>query len=125
MNMTDNQFNLLIGVLAAGFGVIGAAIRFSVNRVVKALDTNSAAMLENTKSNAVLSTKIDAIAGYVQGQRRRVSTEVKEFVKDFVEEEISGVHEIDPRIAAMDEDDTPPAKPAKSSSATKRKGTIG
>ena len=63
--MSDIQ--ILATVLTAGFGVVAAAIRFSVSRVVLALDRNSEAMLENTKSNAILSTKIDAIANYVKG----------------------------------------------------------
>lgn len=86
--MTDTQFYVLITVLGTGLAGVGAAIRFSVNRVVKALDLNSTAMLDNTKSNAILTTKIETIAGYVQG-RSRVSSEVKEFIR----EEISGVHE--------------------------------
>src|SRR5277367_3728524 len=95
--MTDTQFYVLITVLGTGLAGIGAAIRFSVSRVVKALDGNSAAMLENTKSNAVLSTKIDAIAGYVQRDRSRVPSNVKEFVR----EEISATHDVDPRIVEL------------------------
>lgn len=64
--MTDAQFGILISVIGVGLTGIGAAIRFSAMRVVKALDDNSAAMIENTKSNAVLSTKIDSIADYIQ-----------------------------------------------------------
>ncbi len=63
--MTDAQFTMLVSVIGAGLTLIGAAIRFSANRVVKALDSNSSAMLDNTKANAVLATKIDAIAAYV------------------------------------------------------------
>lgn len=85
--LSDNQFNLLLGVIVTGLGGIAAAIRFSVGRVVKALDANTGMMLENTKSNVVLSTKIDTVATYVQG-RSRVPSEVK----DFIREEISGVH---------------------------------
>lgn len=64
--MTDAQFATIIATLAAGLSLIAAAIRFSVGRVVTALDNNSAAMLENTKSNAVLSTKIDSVATFVR-----------------------------------------------------------
>jgi hypothetical protein len=94
--MTDTQFYVLITVLGTGLAGIGAAIRFSVSRVIKALDANSLAMLDNTKSNAVLSTKIDAIAGYVE---RR--SHVPSNVKDFIREEISATHDVDPRIANM------------------------
>lgn len=109
--MTDNQFYVLITVIGAGLAGIGAAIRFSVGRVVSALDLNSANMLENTKSNAVLTTKIDGIAQFVQGRSRSptdsaqqrseahtaalrqqaqaLSPEIREFIRD----EISGVHE--------------------------------
>lgn len=62
--MSDIQ--ILASVLTAGFGVVAAAIRFSVSRVVLALDKNSDAMLENTKSNAILSAKIDSIASFIQ-----------------------------------------------------------
>lgn len=102
--MTDNQFYALLTVLGTGLAGIGAAIRFSVGRVVKALDLNSTAMLDNTKSNAILSTKIDTITTYVQG-RSRVSSDVKEFIR----EEISGVHEAASVAAAQigSEDPTP------------------
>jgi hypothetical protein len=86
--MTDNQFYILITVIGAGLAGIGAAIRFSVGRVIHAMDNTSAALVENTKSNAILSTKIDTVSTFVQG-RSRVSSEVKEFIR----EEISGVHD--------------------------------
>ena len=67
--MDDTQFKILITVVGAGLGGIGMAIRFSTSRVVSALDKNSDAMLKNTESNAILSTKIDSIASYVREQR--------------------------------------------------------
>lgn len=67
--MTDAQFSILVTVIGAGLSGIGLAIRFSATRIIKALDDNSTAMLANTASNAVLSTKIDAIAQYVQRDR--------------------------------------------------------
>lgn len=119
--MTENQFYVLISVLGAGLAGIGAAIRFSVGRVVRALDLNTETMLGNTKSNAVLSTKIDSIGAYVERRsknstppatqgRSKISSDVREFIQDEIEREISGVHDaavvVDPAIS--DEDgDTP------------------
>ena len=109
--MSDAQINILIGVLTAGLAGIAAAIRFSVNRVVNSLDANSTAMLENTKSNAILSTKIDTIATYVQG-RSKLSSEVKELIK----KEVSGVHDVvSPEDLMMDQPTMP--APPKSSTA--------
>lgn len=65
--MTDGQFNMLIAALIGGLGTIAAAIRFGVGRLVRALDLNSKAMLDNTASNAVLATKIDSVAAFVRG----------------------------------------------------------
>lgn len=103
--MSDAQINILIAVLTAGLAGIAAAIRFSVGRVVKSLDVNSAAMLENTKSNAILSTKIDGISNYVQG-RSKLSSEVKELIK----KEVSGVHDVvDPEgLISPEPPPTPP-----------------
>lgn len=70
--MTDNQFYALITAIATGCGLIGAAIRFTGNRLIAALDKNSETMLENTKSNAVLSTKIDAVSTFVERADRRL-----------------------------------------------------
>lgn len=64
--MTDNQFYILITVVGTGLAAIGTAIRFAATRIVRALDKNSDAMIKNTESNAVLSTKIDSIANYVR-----------------------------------------------------------
>jgi hypothetical protein len=67
--LTDGQFGILASVLTVGLGAIAAAIRFGVSRVVTALDVNSQAMIANTASNAVLSTKIDAITEYIHRER--------------------------------------------------------
>jgi hypothetical protein len=64
--VSETQFYILATVLTGGLGAVAAAIRFSVSRVVAALDANSKAMLDNTASNAVLSTKIDDIARHVR-----------------------------------------------------------
>lgn len=76
--MNDTQFYVLVTVLGGGLAAIGAAIRFSISRVIKAIDSNSKAMIDNTASNSVLSTKIDSIADFVQKrERERDSTPVE------------------------------------------------
>ena len=112
--MTDTQFYVLITVIGAGLAGIGAAIRFAVSRVVKSIDGNAAALIDNTKSNAILSTKIDTISTYVQG-RSRVSSEVKEFVAVTIRDEISGVHDAirSTGPAGNDDDTTPREGPPK------------
>jgi hypothetical protein len=72
--VSDTQFYVLVTVLGGGLSLVGAAIRFSVGRVVAALDLNSKAMLENTASNATLSAKIDGVAAFV---RERESTPIE------------------------------------------------
>ncbi len=67
--MSDVQFYIVTTVIGAGFAGLVAAVRFSTARIVRALDHNSDAMLENTKSNAVLATKIDRIDGFVVGRK--------------------------------------------------------
>jgi thioredoxin reductase len=64
--MTDTQFYILVTVVGAGLTGIGAAIRFSANRLLKALDKNSDVMLKNTESNTVLTTKIDSIFSWME-----------------------------------------------------------
>lgn len=56
-----------MALIVAALGGIAAAIRWIGGRITAALDRNSAAMIANTASNAVLSTKIDGIATYIQG----------------------------------------------------------
>ena len=120
--MTDNQFYVLITVIGAGLAGIGAAIRFSVGRVVRALDASTTAMLDNTKSNAILSTKIDAVSLYVQG-RSRVPSDVKEFVRTEIHEEISGVHEAISQAFEGDERKTPRETPKRAPSLGGEYGT--
>jgi hypothetical protein len=69
--MTDGQFNTLIAAIVAGLAGVGAVIKWSVGRIVKAIDANSASMIENTKSNAVLATKIDHVTAYIQAESER------------------------------------------------------
>lgn len=96
--MSDNQFYVLITVIGTGLAAIGAAIRFSVGIITKALNTNSEAMLRNTESNAVLATHIQIVTGYVTSRSKLPSD-----VKDFIREEISGVHDSIP--------EDPPSRP--------------
>jgi hypothetical protein len=66
--VTEVQFYILTTVVGGGFAGLVAAVRFSGARIVRALDINSEYMLENTRSNAVLSTKIDRISDYIDGR---------------------------------------------------------
>jgi len=75
--MTDAQFGVLVTVLGAGLAGIGAAIRFSMSRIVVALDASSKALIDNTASNAVLATKIDSIAEFVHRERDKQPTPVE------------------------------------------------
>lgn len=63
--MSDAQFGILVSVLGAGLSGLIGVIKWSVGRVMKTVDDNTSAMLENTKSNAILSTKIDSISTYI------------------------------------------------------------
>lgn len=72
--MSDAQLTALLGGLAAVVATLAAAIRWSVNRITKALDDASAANDRNTKAmidHAVamntLSLKVDAVATWVEG----------------------------------------------------------
>lgn len=73
--MTDSQFGLLIAAVTAGLGGIAAVIRWSVGVIQTALLDNTKAMISNTASNAVLATKIDTIAGWVDGVRTTPATQ--------------------------------------------------
>jgi len=64
--MSDGQFAALLTVLGAGVTVIAAAIKFTGTRIIKAMDDSTAAVRENTASNAVLSTKIDHVSMFVR-----------------------------------------------------------
>ena len=63
--MSDTQFNLLLAAIGAGFTGLVAIIKWSVGRITKAMDGTSSAMIDNTKSNVALSTKIDIIASFI------------------------------------------------------------
>lgn len=67
--MEDWQFGLLLTAVTGGLAAIAGAIRWSVKRYIASTDRNTEMLLKNTESNAVLSTKIDAIARFVKRAR--------------------------------------------------------
>lgn len=81
--MTDAQFNVLIGVIAAGLGGLATVIKWSVSILTKSLDTNTQAHLESVKVMTAMSTKLDFVY--------QATGKVDQFIK----EEISGVHDTD------------------------------
>ncbi len=97
--MTDSQFGILISVLASFGASTIAMLKWSVGRITKALDDNSASnklladgQLEQAKAFQELSTKVQ-FAFNAAGA-----------VKDFMVEERSGVHD-----AYEEQVETPPA----------------
>lgn len=69
--MEDWQFGLITTAVTAGLTGIATAVSWSARRIIKAMDRNTDAMVDNTKSNAVLTTKIDSIANYVRDNTPR------------------------------------------------------
>lgn len=63
--MTDAQFGILVAAITAGCGGIAAVIRWSVAVLTDTVKANTSAMIENSASNATLSTKIDSVATWV------------------------------------------------------------
>jgi hypothetical protein len=78
--MSDAQFTLLMGAMAALGTSLVAALRWAVHRVTASNDQGTAALIANTASNAVLVTKLDHLAHAILR------------LDDFVKEEVSGVH---------------------------------
>lgn len=75
--MTDAQLTILVTSIAALAGTIATAIRWAITRAtttldrnaeagMKALDRNTEAMLKQVESNAILATKIDMVASWVE-----------------------------------------------------------
>ncbi len=58
--VTDSQLAAILGALAAGCGIIGAAIKWAVGRMTISHDKSADALIANTASNAVLVVKLDA-----------------------------------------------------------------
>lgn len=63
--MTDEQL-IASAITLAGGGLV-AAFKWAVGRITTSMDRNTTAMLANTASNAILSTKVDYVARFVEG----------------------------------------------------------
>ena len=79
--MTDTQFGALMAAITGFAASLVATLRWAVNRLTKALDTNSESHLKSAEAMAVMSTKLD----FVYGATAKV--------QEFVQEERSGVHD--------------------------------
>lgn len=73
--MTSEQIVAITLAVLGLIGGIGTAIKWGATRITKSIDRSGErvdkmtdAMIENTASNARLSTKIDSIANFVHGQ---------------------------------------------------------
>lgn len=71
--LSDVQFEALVGVITAVGAVVAAALRWSVKRVVKAIDRNSdshekvaGSYVEHAKAMTALTIKIDSVAEWVE-----------------------------------------------------------
>lgn len=64
--MSDAWLTALLAALTGVGGAIVAALRWAVNRVTKAMDDNTRAMLENTKASTRLEVKIDQVSDWVE-----------------------------------------------------------
>lgn len=73
--MEDWQFGLLLTAVTTGLGGIAAAVSWGAKRITKTIDRNTEAMVKNTESNAVLSTKIDSITDYIHRERDKTPVE--------------------------------------------------
>lgn len=63
--LTDTQFAVLVSAIVAAAGGLGTTIKWAVGRVVRALDTNSEAMLANAEKATALATKIDRVDSWL------------------------------------------------------------
>ena len=71
--MSDAQFGVLISALVTVLGSLIGMLRWSVNRITKALDDNTSSNLEDSKAKialaeklAVFATKLDSVTSFVQ-----------------------------------------------------------
>ena len=71
-SVNETQFYVLVSAIVAGLGGIASVIRWSVTRIVKALDGNSTHMLENTKTIASFTTKLDMLHAAVVPQQAQL-----------------------------------------------------
>jgi hypothetical protein len=86
--VSDAQLTIILGAIATLGGSLVAALRWAVQRVTKSNDDGTFALVENTKSNATLITKLDGLSRAI------------ERLDDFVKEEISGIHDGPPKPRA-------------------------
>jgi hypothetical protein len=79
--VTDPQLAVIASTVAAAVGGLTAALRWAVNRVTASNDAGTKALIDNTASNAVLGTKVDALMISNQRLADRIDG-----IGDFVEE---------------------------------------
>jgi len=82
--MTDGELATITTAIVGGLGGIGAVLRWSVTRITKAIEANSAIMLEFVKSATRLEVKLD------HAHAASVATAA---VMHEVADEISGTHD--------------------------------
>lgn len=64
--MTDAQLAAILSVVGACAGIIGAAIRWSAGRIIKALDANSASNVALTEKLAVFTVRLEDLGQFVE-----------------------------------------------------------
>jgi hypothetical protein len=79
--VTDGQLTIVISAAITSVGTFVAAMKWAVNRVTKSNDDGTTALIANTASNAVLTTKMDALMNSNQRLADRL-----DMIGDFVEE---------------------------------------
>jgi hypothetical protein len=79
--VTDAQLAAVLAAISALATVIAGVLRWAVNRVTKSNDDGTTALIANTASNAVLTSKMDALMASNQRLVERL-----DMVADFVEE---------------------------------------
>ncbi len=83
--MSDAQLAMVLSAIGVLGGSLIAALRWAVQRVTKSNDDGTAALIDNTRSNAVLVTKLDSLSSAILR------------LDDFVKEETSGVYDGPPK----------------------------
>ena len=64
--MTDAQLAAILSAVTVAAGLIGAAIRWSAGRIIKALDANSASNVALTERLAVFTIRMEDITKFVE-----------------------------------------------------------
>lgn len=84
--MSDAQFGVLVSALVTVLGSVIAMLKWSVGRIVKALDDNTASNLEDSKAKialaekmAIFATKLDSVANFVHENTPIHGTDVSAF----------------------------------------------